>query len=193
MVKDNGTLRKEIENIIFNIWNPLTEEEQNEISNNLTIETFDKNQYIYRENEVPTSIKCLISGKAKICKNGINGRDQILRTIRPKEMFAFRAYFAHDDYLTSAMSLERSVIASIPMELVADSLLTLKERYGLEEDGYTISIFLSREELANMSNMTTSNAIRTLSAFANEKIIAIDGRKIKIINEAELKHISDNE
>ena len=234
MVKDNGTLRKEIENIIFNIWNPLTEEEQNEISNNLTIETFDKNQYIYRENEVPTSIKCLISGKAKICKNGINGRDQILRTIRPKEMFAFRAYFAHDDYLTSAMSLERSVIASIPMELVvklmhnnnhvcmeflrhlavelgkadcrtinltqkhirgrlADSLLTLKERYGLEEDGYTISIFLSREELANMSNMTASNAIRTLSAFANEKIIAIDGRKIKIINEAELKHISDNE
>lgn len=43
-----------------------------------------------------------------------------------------------------------------------------------------------------MSNMTTSNAIRTLSAFAAEKIIAIDGRKIKIINENELKKISEN-
>lgn len=43
-----------------------------------------------------------------------------------------------------------------------------------------------------MSNMTTSNAIRTLSAFATDKIIAIDGRKIKLINEEELKRISEN-
>ena len=40
--------------------------------------------------------------------------------------------------------------------------------------------------------MTTSNAIRTLSAFATDKIIAIDGRKIKLINEEELKRISEN-
>jgi hypothetical protein len=38
--------------------------------------------------------------------------------------------------------------------------------------------------------MTTSNAIRTLSIFASEKLIAIDGRKIKIMNEEELKKIS---
>ena len=38
--------------------------------------------------------------------------------------------------------------------------------------------------------MTTSNAIRTLSSFAYEKIIAIDGRKIKIVNDEELKKIS---
>ena len=38
--------------------------------------------------------------------------------------------------------------------------------------------------------MTTSNAIRTLSAFATEQLIAIDGRKIKIIKEEELRKIS---
>jgi hypothetical protein len=38
--------------------------------------------------------------------------------------------------------------------------------------------------------MTTSNAIRTLSIFAAEKLIAIDGRKIKLINEDELRKIS---
>ena len=38
--------------------------------------------------------------------------------------------------------------------------------------------------------MTTSNAIRTLSAFANEHIVAIDGRKIKIIDEEQIKKIS---
>ena len=35
--------------------------------------------------------------------------------------------------------------------------------------------------------MTTSTAIRTLSCFANEKIIVVDGRKIKIIDEEKLQ------
>ena len=73
---------------------------------------------------------------------------------------------------------------------LAEALIFLKDNYGLEEDGYTLSIYLSREDLASMSNMTTSNAIRTLSAFATEQIIAIDGRKIKIIKEEELRKIS---
>ena len=38
--------------------------------------------------------------------------------------------------------------------------------------------------------MTTSNAIRTLSSFAVEKIIAIDGKKIKIVQEEELRKVS---
>lgn len=73
---------------------------------------------------------------------------------------------------------------------LAESLLALKESYGLEEDGATINIYLAREDLASLSNMTTSNAIRTLSNFVNERIIAIDGRKIKIIDEERLHKIS---
>lgn len=73
---------------------------------------------------------------------------------------------------------------------LAESLIFLKESYGLEEDGATISIYLAREDLANLSNMTTSNAIRTLSNFVNEHIISIDGRKIKIIDEDRLLKIS---
>ncbi len=73
---------------------------------------------------------------------------------------------------------------------LAESLIFLKESYGLEEDGATINIYLAREDLANLSNMTTSNAIRTLSNFVNERVIAIDGRKIKIIDEERLRKIS---
>lgn len=75
---------------------------------------------------------------------------------------------------------------------LAESLLFLRDSYGLEEDGATLSIYLSREDLASLSNMTTSNAIRTLSAFASEKLIAIDGRKIKLMDEDSLKRISKN-
>jgi CRP-like cAMP-binding protein len=73
---------------------------------------------------------------------------------------------------------------------LAESLLFLKDTYGVEEDGCTLSIYLSREDLASLSNMTTSNAIRTLSLFANERLITIDGRKIKIIEEDRLRKIS---
>ncbi len=73
---------------------------------------------------------------------------------------------------------------------LAEALLSLKENYGLDEDEATISMYMSREDLANLSNMTTSNAIRTLTAFAEEGIISIDGRKIKILDLDELIHVS---
>lgn len=73
---------------------------------------------------------------------------------------------------------------------LAESLLFLKDTYGVEEDQCTLSIYLSREDLANLSDITTSNAIRTLSNFAAEKLIIIDGRKIKLIEEDKLKKIS---
>lgn len=73
---------------------------------------------------------------------------------------------------------------------LAESILFLKESYGTEEDGQTLSVRPSREDMANLSNMTTSNAIRTLSAFVQEGLIVLDGRRIKILNEAALQKTS---
>ncbi len=73
---------------------------------------------------------------------------------------------------------------------LAESLLVLKDIYGLEDDGVTLNVYLSREDLANFSNMTTSNAIRTLSTFVNEKVITVDGRIIRILDIETLEKIS---
>ena len=73
---------------------------------------------------------------------------------------------------------------------LAESLLVLHENYGYEPDSTTLNIYLSREDLANLSNMTTSNAIRTLTTFDSEQLITVDGRKIKILKEEELRRIS---
>lgn len=73
---------------------------------------------------------------------------------------------------------------------LADALLLLEDNYGLEDDEATLKIYMSREDLANLSNMTTSNAIRTLTAFVAEKLILVDGRRIKILNEPQLRKIS---
>ena len=50
---------------------------------------------------------------------------------------------------------------------------------------------MSRDDLASMSNMSTSNAIRTLSAFAQEGLVEIVGKKIKVLDEEKLEVISE--
>ena len=214
--------------LIADIWSPLNDEQREFLANHFTLQNYKKNEVIHCEGETPTHLMCLLSGKVKIYKDGVGGRSQIIRMIKPVEYFGYRPYFAKTDYVTAASAFEPSLVCQIPMTALmtlltqnndlamkqlsvdlgiadertvnltqkhirgrlAESLLFLKESYGLEEDGSTLSIYLSREDLANLSNMTTSNAIRTLSQFATERLITIDGRKIKIIDEEKLKKIS---
>lgn len=220
-----------VSDYITDVWSPLTAEQREFLSNSFTLQNYKKNETIYCEGESATHLMCLLTGKVKIYKDGVGGRSQIIRMIKPVEYFGYRAYFAKEEYVTAAAAVEPSTICMVPMSTVvtlarqnpeiamffirqlsidlgiadertvsltqkhirgrlAESLLFLMESYGLEEDGSTLSIYLSREDLANLSNMTTSNAIRTLSNFANERLITIDGRKIKIIEKEKLKKIS---
>ena len=74
---------------------------------------------------------------------------------------------------------------------LVESLLMLGETYGYEADGKTINASISRDDIAHFSNMTTSNAIRTLSNLASEGNIGIKGRKISILDIETLEHISE--
>ncbi len=165
-------------------------------------------------------------------KEGVGGREQIIRMAKPIGFIGYRAMFAGDNYISSALAIEDCEICMIEKEILikliksnsdlalefintfaielgfsnnrtvtltqkhirgrlAESLLFLKDTFGYEEDKATIKVYLSREDLANLSNMTTSNAIRTLSSFATEKVLAIDGRRLKILNLKELSKISE--
>ena len=73
---------------------------------------------------------------------------------------------------------------------LADTLLELIDTYGFEAGGDTLDLKLSREDLADLSNMTTSNAIRTLSSFVEEGLIEVQGRTIRFLNIAEMRRIS---
>jgi len=212
------------------VWRLLNEQERELLRRNAYIQHYKKNQKIYSEGDEPQDLMCLLKGKVKIYKEGVGGRSQIIRMIRPIQYFAYRAYFAQENYLTDAAAFEPSTVCMVPMKIVndllkgnfklcqffikqlsidlgiadertvnltqkhirgrlAESLVFLIDSYGLEDDN-TINIYLSREDLANLSNMTASNAIRTLSNFVTEKAIALDGRKIKVIDEEKLRKIS---
>jgi len=193
---------------------------------------YKKNEFIYKEGDKPIGLICLSEGKVKVFKEGVGGRDQIIRMAKPVGFIGYRALFAGDNYTSSAVALEDCTICIIDKESLfkvleinsklgmniikfmaielgisnmrtvtltqkhirgrlAESLLFLLETYGTEEDNVTIKVYLSREDVANLSNMTTSNAIRTLSAFASENVISISGRKIKILDLRMLEKISE--
>ena len=109
---------KEILEKISDLCKPLTPEQREYLTENLTVYTFRKNEAIYSEGEFPTQLMCLLSGKVKIFKNGVSGRNQIIRVIKPVEYFAYRAYFAHQEFLTAAAAFEASTIAMIPMTTI---------------------------------------------------------------------------
>lgn len=73
---------------------------------------------------------------------------------------------------------------------LADSLLTLRDKYGYCGNTRKMNIRVTREELAQLSNMTTANAIRTLSAFADEGLVSVSGREITITDEQGLERTS---
>jgi CRP/FNR family transcriptional regulator, polysaccharide utilization system transcription regulator len=216
------------ENCIFNL---LTPEEKAIIEKNHTLTRYKKNDYIFREGDLPIGMQYLKEGKIKLIKEGIGGREQIIRMITDDGLIGYRSLIAGEAHNGTAIAIDDSEVITIPPDILynvllrnyrfslallkdlaielglsnyrtvsltqkhirgrlAESLILLKEKYGFEHDNKTLRVYLSREDLANLSNMTSSNAIRTLSTFAGEKVIAMDGRKIKILDLTMLEKIS---
>lgn len=73
-------------------------------------------------------------------------------------------------------------------ERVAETLLLLKETYGLEDDHTTLSVTLPREDLANITGTATETLIRILSEFRVHHIIELKGKKIMILDMEALLH-----
>lgn len=213
------------------IYKFLSPDEKLELEDHLVRLEVQKNDIIYKEGDKPAGFMTLEEGKVKIFKEGVGGREQILRMVKPGGFVSYRALIANQLHNASAVALEDCIIflvdtdyffnkliknpgvalrlmTKLAKELgfsnsrtvtltqkhirgrLAESIILLKLKYGLESDGQTIKAYLSREDLANLSNMTTSNAIRTLSSFVNERVIVIDGRKMKIIDMQKLERIS---
>ncbi|MDE6137733.1 MAG: Crp/Fnr family transcriptional regulator [Muribaculaceae bacterium] len=226
-----AALEKVINEDMAEIWTRLNNDERRLVVENMEVHTFKKNQLIYAEGDEPEFLWVLLKGKVKKTKEGVGGRVQILRLIRPVQYFGYRAFFAQEAYVSSASAFEPSMLGAVPLTLVrdmisnnnslawffiqelsrnlggsdtrivnltqkhirgrlAEALIVLLDNYGYEDDGATLKIYMAREDLANLSNMTTSNAIRTLSTFVTERLVVVDGRRIKIINEAQLRKIS---
>lgn len=219
----------ENENSVFNV---LSKEEKQILQEKYVCKKVGKGEVIFREGEYPAGLIALSSGIVKVFKEGVGGRDQIVRMAHPVSFIGYRALFAEEQHKATAVAIDDSVVCvinkeslykvmamnpSLTMSIIksfatelgftinrtvtltqkhvrgrlAESLIYLGDTYGFEEDGRTIRAYLSREDIANFSSMTTSNAIRTLSSFASEGLVKLKGRKISIIDSVKLEKVSE--
>ena len=94
----------------------------------------------------------------------------------------------HD--LATAEQRELSLAQQSVKERLAETLLMLKEFYGLEDDGVTLKGTLTREDFANIVGTATETIIRLLSEFKAKGIIELDKKKIKVLNSSALLRIT---
>ena len=113
-----ATLEKVINEDMAEIWQILKPDERRAVAENLQIHNFKKNQLIYAEGEQPEYLWVLLKGKVKKTKEGVGGRVQIIRLIRPVQYFGYRAFFAEEPYVSSALAFEPSTLGAIPLTLV---------------------------------------------------------------------------
>ena len=69
---------------------------------------------------------------------------------------------------------------------MAEAILYLQETYGLQEDEKTLNVQISREDFANLVGTATETAIRLLSEFRTDGLIAFDGKKIVLLDTRKL-------
>jgi len=214
------------------VFSVLNEDEKEFLLKGITCLIYKKGEIIFSEGDKPTGLIFLAEGKVKIFKEGVGGREQIIRLARPVGFIGYRAFFAEEIHTATAVAIEDSVTCFVNKEIMmkllksninlsleiiksfatelglsynrtvtltqkhirgrlAESLIFLKDTYGFERDNTTLKIYMSREDIANLSNMTTSNAIRTLSSFAGEGLVLLEGRKIKIMDLTRLQKVSE--
>ncbi|MDR1022132.1 MAG: Crp/Fnr family transcriptional regulator [Prevotellaceae bacterium] len=200
-----------------------SDEEKAQIIRNTHSAIYKKGAAIFSEGEMPEGLIYLSSGKVKVCKKGILGKEQMLRLIPSCQLLGFRALCAGEPYGASAKALEASLVCVVGREYflslmkanssfalamlqhasralghadlhmvallqkhlrarLADSLLLLANTCGMEDDCQTLCCRVSRSDLADLANMTTPNATRTLSTFQDEGLVSVSRYTIRLLN-----------
>ena len=113
----------------------------------------------------------------------------LIQFVKTNPAFAFEIVKLTCHELAEANSYITDIAQKTVRERVAEVLLNLVKDFGLDEQKY-LRISLTREELANIVGTATESVIRLLSEFKSDRLIELNGRKIKIIDLRGLEKIS---
>jgi len=97
----------------------------------------------------------------------------------PKFTYALMMFYSFE--LRKTEIRQRHLAQMSTREKVADSLLYLKNIFGISASDGTLNVILSRQEIADISGTTPEQVIRELTDFEEESLIAKDGKKIRLL------------
>lgn len=111
-----------------------------------------------------------------------------LEMVEKDARLAFKIIHLFSEELKAAERTITDLAQKTVKERLAQSILLLKESYGYEDDGCTINISITREELASIVGTARETATRLLTELSREKSIELKGKRIKIVSQQQLLH-----
>ncbi|MGE0089864.1 MAG: Crp/Fnr family transcriptional regulator [Bacteroidales bacterium] len=127
---------------------------------------------------IEDSVLCFVPGETLISLVKTNGNFSLaLMQLTCKELGVANAFIT-------------DIAQKTVRERLAEVLLKLKDTFDIDEEK-ALQVSLTREELANIVGTATESVIRLLSEFKQDKLIDINGRKIKILDVKRLEKISN--
>ena len=115
-------------------------------------------------------------------------KSEILADLQKNPNFTFDVLkdMAHD--LKEAEDVIVNMAQKSVRQRLAETLIYINDSFGTNPDG-TLSVLLSREDFANIVGTATESAIRVLSQFKKEGLIATIGKQIKLKDLEGLKRV----
>jgi len=114
----------------------------------------------------------------------------LIRLVKTNSNFAHELLKLACHELGEANAFITDIAQKTVRERLAEIILLLVNDFGLDEQNY-LQISLTREELANIVGTATESVIRLLSECKSDKLVELNGRKIRILNKKGLVKISN--
>lgn len=114
-----------------------------------------------------------------------------------EELLKINSTFSHEaiKLLSADLRVAEQMVLNMAQkhvrERIAESLLMLKECYGIDDITGTINTTLTREEIGNIAGTSTETCIRILSELNRDRVIKLIGKRIKISNIPKLLQIAN--
>lgn len=108
----------DIEKLIGNtsFFKGLSDEHRRELGRICSVQTVKKRDYLFHEGEKGGSMFLLIGGNLQLHKNTEDGREVVIRVIKPGEVFAEVVLFEQDRYPVSARAVTNADVLTFPRE-----------------------------------------------------------------------------
>ena len=106
--------------------------------------------------------------------------DAFITLIKENSDFALKVMKMLAEDLRNAEKQVIDMAQKSVREKVAEALILLSDKFGVNEPTAALNSILTRKEIGDIAGVTTESAIRTISDFNKEQIIEIEGKRILI-------------
>lgn len=88
--------------------------EIDELNESKSCNSYKRGQVVFEEGANPLGVYCINSGKVKLYKHASDGKEQIIRIVKPGDFLGYRSMLAGTKYKLSASAMEDTAVCMIP-------------------------------------------------------------------------------